>query len=121
MIVLVVEDNPVLRQLAVRQIVALGHKVLEAEDAIQATDILAGNEIDLLLTDIMIPGGKNGVELALEARMRDPAMKIVFSSGYADPDMLRDPRLDGIKLLSKPYRRQELLSLLDELLVKAST
>ncbi len=83
-VVLVVEDDPNLRDLAVRMIESLGYRVREAADAKSALEILAeAADIDLLFTDIMLPGGMSGAELAREARRVRGDLAIVLTSGYA--------------------------------------
>ena len=116
--ILVVEDNPDVRRTVVKLIVDLGHEVQEAEDAAQALAMLdEGAAFDLLFTDIVLPGRMTGRELAREARRRWPGIKILLTSGYADP---AGPSADAVDektaLLSKPYRRRELIRKLSEVL-----
>src|SRR5215468_9107311 len=76
--VFVVEDNEALRRVVTRQLGELGYRVLAAENAAAGLKLLDRQSIDLLLTDIVMPGGINGRELARRARQRWPGIKIVF-------------------------------------------
>jgi PAS domain S-box-containing protein len=108
--ILAVEDNENLRKLLVKQLTDLGYRVLQAEHAQGAIEILKGDEtIDLLFTDIIMPGGMNGNELAREALVLRRGLKVVFTSGFPDAAFRSDGALpsDAI-LLGKPYRRDEL-------------
>jgi PAS domain S-box-containing protein len=107
--VLVVEDNPNVRATVKRQLTSLGYGVLEVENAEQALDaIRAGSGFALMLTDVVMPGGMNGYELALEAEKIRPEIKVVFTSGYTDlaAHGLRAGRKGP--LLSKPYSKRDL-------------
>ncbi|HEX3860296.1 MAG TPA: PAS domain S-box protein [Stellaceae bacterium] len=108
--ILVVEDNEALRRIAVRQLTGMGYRVIEAGDAADALATMEQENIDLLLTDIVMPGGVDGIQLAEETHQRWPSVKILFASGFAAP------QANGIawslpkngRLLTKPYRRNEL-------------
>jgi CheY-like chemotaxis protein len=110
--VLVVEDNAALRRVVTRQLGELGYRVHEAENAAAGLRLMERENIDLLLTDVVMPGGTNGRELARRARQRWPRIKVVFTSGFSET------RLNGeagslaecTPLLSKPYRKEELAS-----------
>ena len=109
-IVLVVEDNPDVRSLTTTLLGGLGYRVLEARDGKAALAILRESpRLDLLLSDVMLPGGMSGMELATEAQRRRAGIKVLFMTGYADgAARLRDRLEDGAKLLDKPFRRGEL-------------
>ena len=119
--VLVVEDNEALRRVVVRQLNSLGYRVLEAKQAEDALEVMELESIDVLLTDIVLPGGKDGVELARQARRRWPSIAVVFSSGFShvrsDSHALSLP--PGTPLLGKPYRREHLASSVREALSRA--
>jgi PAS domain S-box-containing protein len=116
-VVLVVEDNPGMRRIVVRQLRNLGYSVVECERAAEALDLLQRDTIDLLFTDIVMPGGLDGVELALLARERWPGLKIVLTSGFPQERInTAGGAPHGIKLLSKPYRLQELAAILKSVL-----
>jgi PAS domain S-box-containing protein len=106
--VLVVDDNEELRQIAVQQLRDTGYRVLEAPDAARALEFIgARSDIDLLFTDIVLPGGIDGRALAWAAREVRPRIKLLFTSGFADlePGPEGPP---GVELLAKPYRRATL-------------
>ena len=110
--VLVVEDNEALRRIVTRQLGELGYRVLAAGNAAAGLELLDRQSIDLLLTDIVMPGGINGRELAHRARQRWPEIKIVFTSGFSEARLNGDGgRLAACTpLLSKPYRKEDLAS-----------
>ena len=110
--VLVVEDNEALRRVVTRQLGELGYRVLAAENAAAGLELLDRRSIDLLLTDIVMPGGINGRELARRARQRWPGIKIVFTSGFSEARLNGDagPLAACTPLLSKPYRKEDLAS-----------
>jgi PAS domain S-box-containing protein len=110
--VLVVEDNEALRRIVTRQLTELGYRVLAAENAAAGLRLLDRQSIDLLLTDVVMPGGINGRELARRARQRWPGIKIVFTSGFSEARLHGDagPLAACTPLLSKPYRKEDLAS-----------
>lgn len=103
--VLTVEDEDDVRQFTADVLGELGYRVLTAHDAESALRILAQNpHVDLLFTDIGLPGGVNGRELADEARKRSPALKVLFTTGYTRNAVIHHGRLDaGVELISKPF------------------
>jgi PAS domain S-box-containing protein len=114
--VLVVEDNEKLRRVLLRQLAELGYAVIEAEDAREALALLrTGRPVDLLLTDIAMPGGMNGWELAREAARLRPGIKALYTSGFPNAAFGTGSALpEGALLLGKPYRTEELARLLRE-------
>jgi CheY-like chemotaxis protein len=117
-IVLVVEDDPRVRRVSVRRLKALGYALIEAESGPAALKVLeTGVPIDILFTDIVMAGGMTGVDLAQEARRQRPGLKILFTSGYAEPAMTKGG-LPTMKAgwLGKPYGIDELDTKLRELL-----
>ena len=108
--VLVVEDDPDVRDLAVALLESLDYKVTEAATATKALDRLASAPpIDLLLTDVVLSGGMNGRQLAERAASRSPDLKILYMSGYTENAIVHHGRLDsGVELLQKPFRRADL-------------
>jgi signal transduction histidine kinase/ActR/RegA family two-component response regulator len=119
--ILVVEDDPLVRQQAVMQLRTLGYDVEQAASGSEALEVLSrGKEIDLLFTDIMMPGGLDGVELAARARELQPRLPVVFTSGFAESAVVHEGRVkeEGMALLIKPYRRQELADTILEALEK---
>jgi len=108
--ILVVEDNAEVRNVVVRQLLQLGHRVQQADSAAAALAILQGDQpVDLLFTDIVMPGGMTGASLAHEARKLRPGIKVLLTSGFTEVAARSGGHsLEGMELLSKPYRRQEL-------------
>ena len=118
-ILLVEDDELVLSQVA-RQLRALGHEVRAVADAMAALDRLAGETFDLLITDVVMPGGMNGRRLADQARLLRPTLPVLFTSGYTTDMIVRDRRLGpGSAFLPKPYRRAQLAEAI-EAAVRAS-
>jgi CheY-like chemotaxis protein len=112
--ILIVEDDIMVRKYVVGQVQSLGYRTLAATDAGEALAILdAGEGIDLLLTDVMMPGLMNGRQLAIEARQRRPALRVLYTSGYSESAMLHDGFLDaGALMLAKPYRKADLAKMI---------
>ncbi|OZB15291.1 MAG: hypothetical protein B7X53_11765 [Hyphomonas sp. 34-62-18] len=108
--ILLVEDDDLVREHLANQLTSLGYQVLQAGNGPEAIGILwETTGVDLLLTDIVMPGGMNGRELAERARQFRPDLKVLFTSGYTENAIVHHGRLDpGVELLSKPYRRKEL-------------
>jgi signal transduction histidine kinase/CheY-like chemotaxis protein len=108
--VLVVEDDALVRSYVVAQLHSLGYLTLEATNAAEALTVAGGAaQIDLVLSDIVMPGGMNGRQLADELAKRWPTLKVLFTSGYAEDVIMHHGRLDpGVHLLSKPYRKSDL-------------
>jgi len=110
--ILVVEDRPEVRAVVCRQLRELGHIVIGTAGAEEALKVLESERhIDLLFTDVVLPGGIDGDELARRAEALRPSLSVLLTSGFADAT-LRHDRLAGINqrytLLSKPYRKQDL-------------
>ena len=116
-IILVVEDDPLVRGYVIAQLGGLGYKTLIAGDAEAAMALVdQGAAFDLLFTDVVMPGGMNGRELAEAVRMRRPGTKVLYTSGYTD-EFVHEGRLDsGVTLLRKPYRKAELSQKIREVL-----
>jgi CheY-like chemotaxis protein len=116
--ILVVEDDEGMRRVVVKQLAGLGYRVLEASDAAAAIAMLRREpQIDLLFTDIVMPGSRSGVELARDARALLPQLRVLLTSGF--PQVRTDiggwPD-DSLRLLNKPYRRDELARVMREVL-----
>src|SRR5881409_2585462 len=113
-VVLIVEDEFLLRMDAVEMITAAGFEVVEAENADQAIEILeARRDITVVFTDIQMPGSMDGLKLARAVRGRWPPIKIVATSGLVD---VREQDLpDGGRFLPKPYSPHQIAMLLQEL------
>jgi CheY-like chemotaxis protein len=108
--ILIVEDDLLVRDYVVAQIERLGYRTLSARNAVEALGIIDGPEhIDLLFTDVMMPGGMNGRQLAIEAQKRRPGLKVLYTSGYTENAIVHHGRLDaGVLLLPKPYLSSDL-------------
>ena len=108
--ILVVEDDELVRAHAVRQLEALGYVVAAAQDGPSAIVLLdARDDVDLLFTDVVMPGGMTGRDLANAARVRRPDLRVLYTSGYTENAIVHHGRLDpGVRLLSKPYDRRSL-------------
>jgi len=108
--VLVVEDDDEVRDTVVELLSDLGYRVLRAREAQSALAIIeSGAAIDLLFTDVVMPGPLRSPELARQARKRLPQLSVLFTSGYTDDAIMHGGRLDeGVELLSKPYTRESL-------------
>jgi CheY-like chemotaxis protein len=114
-VVLVVEDEALIRLYAVDMITAAGYSVLEAATADEAISILeARRDISILFTDIQMPGSIDGLKLAHAVRNRWPPIKIITSSGHVK--LTKDDLPDGARFVGKPYREAEIVSTLRELL-----
>ncbi|WP_374650029.1 PAS domain-containing protein [Dongia sp.] len=116
--VLVVEDNSDLRAVSVKQLTDLGYVTLEAANAREALRLLADHaEIGLLFSDIVMPGGMTGTELAREARRLYPRLKILLTSGYTARAMGNGfHEIENLDLLLKPFRKVDLGRKLRDLL-----
>lgn len=108
--VLVVEDDDEVRELAVSMLTELGYRVVKARDAAAALAIVdSGIPIDLIFTDVMMPGTLRSPELARKAKERLPNVAVLFTSGYTQNAIVHGGRLDpGVELLAKPYTREAL-------------
>jgi signal transduction histidine kinase/CheY-like chemotaxis protein len=108
--ILIVEDDALVREYVVTQISRLGYATLAASNAAEALAIVNGSErIDLLFTDVIIPGGMNGRQVAIEAVRLRPGLKILYTSGYTENAIVHHGRLDaGVLLLAKPYLSADL-------------
>lgn len=108
--ILLVEDDADVRAYALSQLQGFGYTVMEAADGPTALAILQKrSDIDLLFTDVVMPGGMNGRALADAARRLYPQLRVLYTSGYTENAIVHHGRLDeGARLLGKPYRRSEL-------------
>ncbi|ONG48458.1 hypothetical protein BKE38_21865 [Pseudoroseomonas deserti] len=108
--ILVVEDDAELREAVVEMLQGLGYRVLRAEQAEAALTVLSsGVQVDLLFTDVVMPGPIRTRDLARRAQEMMPGLKVVYTSGYTANAIIHDGRLDeDVQLLSKPYRREDL-------------
>jgi len=121
--ILVVEDDPHVQTAVVDMLHGLGYAVLKANSAEGAlTVIKSGQAIDLLLTDVVMPGELRSPELVRLAKILLPDMAVLFTSGYTQNAIMQGGRLDpGVELLSKPYRREDLARKVRQLLTSRSS
>ncbi len=119
--ILVVEDDEAVRTTAVELLGELGYRVLTAKDADAAWAIVeSGLAIDLLFTDVVMPGKLRSPELARKAQIRLPHLAVLFTSGYTQNAIVHGGRLDeGVELLSKPYTREELAHKVRQVLARS--
>lgn len=116
--VLVVEDEPSLRDMAIESLEDLGYRTVSAGDAAQALARLAdGTAIDIMFSDIVMPGGMDGIGLMREAKRLRPDLPIVLTSGYTDAGG-GDAIPGDVPLLRKPYMREDLASEIGRLLAR---
>ena len=108
--ILVVEDDELVRNYVISQLEFMGYKVISASNGLEAMEIIQSDaDIDLLFTDVVMPGGMSGRELSDKAQRIRPQIKVLFTSGYTENSIVHHGRLDpGVMLLSKPYSRDEL-------------
>jgi CheY-like chemotaxis protein len=117
--VLLVEDDAAVLALATDILLNLGYRVVTASDANAALEILKrGEPVDLLLSDVVMPGGKTGVQLANEARALRPDMKVLLTSGYPGEALARHHKSSDFDfpLIAKPFQQAELADRLRQIL-----
>ena len=119
--VLVVEDNSSLRTVVVRQLEVIGLRVLEVENAQMALDVLKQQKVDLVFTDVVLPGSMDGYALARTIKESYPDVKIIMTSGFPGMRFNETKLADSLPLLSKPYRKQDLVRMVREVLDERST
>ncbi|MDA9401899.1 CHASE3 domain-containing protein [Bradyrhizobium sp. CCBAU 45389] len=112
--IFVVEDDPLVRNFVTAQLQSLGYKTVSAPDSRVALEMIeAGQAFDLLFTDVVIPGGMSGRELADKVATLRPGLKVLYTSGYTDNAIVHHGKLDdGVLLLTKPYRRNQLAEMI---------
>jgi CheY-like chemotaxis protein len=116
--ILVVEDDSRVRQLTIKRLKLIGYEVLEASDGPTALDILQREDaVDLVFTDLIMPGGMSGRDVALRALELKPGIKVLLTSGYAEELMRGDDlKRAGLRVLRKPYQQADLAATLREVL-----
>jgi CheY-like chemotaxis protein len=115
--ILVVEDDHDVRTAVIGMLGDLGYQVVEAADPDEALRLLQANKVDLLFTDVVMPGSMT-VQQMVEAALRlRPGIEVLFTSGYTQNAIIHHGRLDeGVHLISKPYKRDQLARKLRSLL-----
>ncbi len=116
--ILVVEDDPVVRNFVITQLQSLGYRTVAAADGGAAMACIENGEpLDLLFTDVILPGGMTGRHLADEVKKHRPGLKVLYTSGYTDNSIVHHGRLDeGVLLLTKPYRKSQLAQMVRQAL-----
>ncbi|MEA2790353.1 MAG: hypothetical protein QOG73_2759 [Acetobacteraceae bacterium] len=121
--ILVVEDEAGVREVAVAILRSLGYLVLEASDGEEGQLVFGAHatDIDMLLTDVVLPGKVRGRELAERITAIRPQVKVLFMSGYTENSIVHHGRLDdGVQLLGKPFKREQLARKVAEILGAAA-
>jgi CheY-like chemotaxis protein len=113
-----VEDDALVRNFVTAQLQNLGYRTVAAADGPAAlAQINNGEKFDLLFTDVIMPGGMSGRQLAEEVEKLRPGMKVLYTSGYTDSAIIHHGRLDpGVLLLTKPYRKAQLAQMVRQAL-----
>ena len=119
---MVVEDNDGVREYARGALQELGYSVLAARDATEALQLLDGvTRVDLLFTDVVLPGPMGGRILADKVLQQRPGLPVLFTTGYTRNAIVHDGRLDAdVHLLGKPYTQQDLARKIRELIDQKS-
>ena len=116
-VVLIVEDDPGVREMAIESLIELGYGILTAASGPEALEVIRGGaRIDILFSDIVMPGGMNGVELSVEAHRIRPDIRILLTSGYAAGALTGDDVPEGLNVIAKPYRLEDLSQKLQQVL-----
>ncbi|MCK1654215.1 CHASE3 domain-containing protein [Bradyrhizobium sp. 149] len=112
--IFVVEDDSLVRNFVTAQLQSLGYQTVAAPDGKAALELIeSGQPFDLLFTDVVIPGGMSGRELADKVATMRPGLKVLYTSGYTDNAIVHHGKLDdGVMLLTKPYRRNQLAQMI---------
>jgi signal transduction histidine kinase len=119
--VMVCEDDEDVRAYSVEVLRELGYRVVEAQDGPAALKLLEteARQVDLLFTDVVLPGGMTGAELAKKARSVQPDLKVLFTTGYARNAIVHQGRLDaGVELITKPFSYADLAARVRDILDK---
>ena len=107
--ILVVEDNEELLEATAEMLTTFGYRVLGARDGVEALQILeSGQNPELLFSDIVMPNGMNGIELACEARRLNKSIKVLLTSGYAGDPLERLRSENGFPIIDKPFQLADL-------------
>jgi CheY-like chemotaxis protein len=115
--ILLVEDDDLVRDQLVRQLGQMGCQVTAARTGPEAlAAVIGGTRFDLLMTDVIMPGGMNGFEVAEQIRLVRSDLRVLFTSGYSDERVLTAKARSGARFLQKPYRREALARAVSEAL-----
>jgi CheY-like chemotaxis protein len=116
--VLIVDDDEAVRMLVTEVLQELGYGAIEAADGTSGLNVLQSNaRIDLLITDVGLPGGMNGRQIADAARVRRPGLKVLFITGYAENAVVRDGYLEaGMQIMIKPFTMEALATRIQDVI-----
>lgn len=117
--ILVVEDDPEVRKVATAQLGGMGYAIVEAEDAASAIDILRSDRrIDLLFTDVVMPGDMSGLDLGARAQEMRPGLTVLYTSGFTETALQDKTHVARVRhhLITKPYRLRDLAKKVREIL-----
>jgi CheY-like chemotaxis protein len=115
--IMVVEDDPFVRETSVSLLSSLGYKVIEAGSGVVARDLLlTGVRPDLMFTDVLMPGSMSGIDLGREAVKKNPNLKILYTSGYTEQKDGENRGIEPTPLLRKPYSEADLARKIREVL-----
>lgn len=115
--IVIVDDEPLIRALIVDALEDLGHEIVEAGDGPEGLKALeTAGSVDLLITDIGLPAGMNGRQLADAAREQRADLKVLFITGYADPSLPGHDLDPGMDIISKPFELDALASKVEEMI-----
>jgi CheY-like chemotaxis protein len=108
--ILIVEDEPTVRSLLADMLEMSGYTCVVASNAVDALRIIEAGVLrfDLLLSDVMMPGGLSGLDLATRIRRMDPATGVVLISGYVDEKLSAEVAVAGITVVAKPFRQKDI-------------
>ena len=117
-VVLVIDDEPTIRMLIGEVLAESGYAVIEAPDGPAGLKVLESNaRVDLLITDVGLPGGMNGRQVADAARATRPNLKVLFITGYAENAVIGRGRLDhGMFVMTKPFQMEILADRIREII-----
>ena len=117
-VVLVIDDDPTIRMLVAEVLAEAGYAVIEAPDGPAGLKVLNSNaRIDLLITDVGLPGGLNGRQVADAARVSRPSLKVLFITGYAENAVIGHSRLEnGMFVVTKPFQMENLAHRIREII-----
>jgi CheY-like chemotaxis protein len=115
--ILVLDDEVLIRMTVTEELADAGYRCLEAANGADALALLAANpDVSLLITDLGLPGGMNGRQVADAARASRPDLPVLFITGYSDQGELGDGELQRTGMMAKPFRMAEMLTKVAELL-----
>jgi CheY-like chemotaxis protein len=105
--ILIVEDDPLIREMAVEALLDEGYEVIEAENGEQALDRCGDSKADVLFTDIRLPGEITGWDVAEKCRLENPAMPVIYATGFSH---IKPRRVPGSVWFQKPYRPEQIVA-----------